>query len=301
MIERKNLFKTKNVFQCVHDVHRHFKSAMSPHHILIEKNCFPDGCIYFQWKCRLLAKQKKCFRNFEKVGKKCFNCKYFYEEKIHQYPEIMVSKENYTIFQENFADFVEWLNQLQKQRILAEGKVKSIKPDLTISNIKTRNRINLRGFLVEFSCGYLDNQFFDDPFYLSISSLTQNKLKIRKDDNLEFEANLSLDRGRLKLYKSGKFHFIERGAHHPPNRGDLLVALSTATIQPGQPLKCMRCSKGILSDLHGSTSGPRRAIVCVLGIPDYQLCTYVEPEQNPDNTDTCANPKWKNLKCNQIL
>ena len=301
MAERKNYFKTQNVFQCVHDVHKNFKSAMSPHHVLIEKNCFPDGCIYFQWKCRLLAKQKKCFRNFERVGKKCFNCKYFYEEKIHQYPEVLLSQENFSVFCENFDDFIDWLNDLQKRRVLAEGKIHSIKPELTIAYSRYRSMINLRGFLVKFSSGYLDNQFFDDSFYLSISWLTQNKLKLRKNDNLEFEANLSLDRGRLKLFKSGKFHFVERGNGHPPNRSHLLVALNTASVQKGQPEKCLRCSKGILSDIIDSTTSPQRGMVCLLGMPDHRLCNYIERDEFPENSDTCANPKWKSLSCNHTL
>ena len=68
----------------------------------------------------------------------------------------------------------------------------------------------------------IDNSPFDDPFYLSISSLTQNKIKLRKDDLLEFEANLFLDRGRLVFRKSGKFYFTERGSDPAPNKSDLL-------------------------------------------------------------------------------
>ena len=64
----------------------------------------------------------------------------------------------------------------------------------------------------------IDNSPFDDPFYLSISSLTQNKIKLRKDDLLEFEANLFLDRGRLVFRKSGKFYFTERGSDPAPDQ-----------------------------------------------------------------------------------
>ena len=296
----QNLFKRAGTFKCVHDIHRHFRSEMSPYHVLVQKNCYPDGCVYFQWKCRLLAKQKTCFRNFEKVGRNCFNCRYFYEEKVHQYPEPMISDDEYAKFTEEFDEFVEWMQTLQHKRVLCEGIVSSIKPDLAIEPGSNRNKIVLRGFLVSFNSGYLDNQLFEDSFYLSISALTQNKLRIRSGDNIEFEANLILDRGRLKFIKSGRFNFFERGTTFAPQKGELLIALNTSTVQHGQPAKCLGCSKGILADKYNLDSGPNREIVCLLGMPDYRLCTYVEDDkQQPD--DTCANPKWNSINCSYTL
>ncbi len=209
--EKKNLFKDIDKFRCVHEVHRHFKSQMSAYHILIEKNCFPNGCMYFQWKCRLLAKQRKCFRNFKNVGKECFNCKYFYEDKIHQYPEFIDSDVSLADFELEFDEFVEWIHQLKNKRVLCEGRITSIRPDLSVNFKQNSYNITLGGFLIHFSSGYIDNIPFDDPFYLSVSSLTQNKIRFRKDDVLEFEASLFLDKGRFVFRKSGKFHFIERG------------------------------------------------------------------------------------------
>jgi hypothetical protein len=299
--EQKNLFKSLEKFRCVHDVHRHFKSQMSVHHILMEKNCYPDGCIYFQWRCRLLAKQKKCFRNFEKVGKKCFNCKHFYEEKIHQYPEFINNDETFQTFLQNFDAFLEWINHLNSIRVLCEGRITSIKPNLIIEYLAIKSRVHMNGFLVSFSSGYIDNTPFEDAFYLSISSITQNKIKLRKDDLLEFEASLVLDKGRFLFNKSGKFHFLERGAGQILNKSNLLASLESATVQLGQPKKCLSCSKGVLADHSFKASGPNRSVVCLQGLPDYQLCTYLDESDKHVADDSCANPEWDGMKCNYTI
>lgn len=299
--EKKNLFKSIDKFRCVHDVHRHFKSQMSAYHILIEKECYPNGCVYFQWKCRLLAKQKKCFRKFKKVGKECFNCKYFYEEKIHQYPEFINSDEKFAAFRLKFEDYLEWINQIKIKRVLCEGRISAIRPDLSVRRHQNTNHISHRGFLITFLSGYIDNIPFDDPFYLSISSLTQNKIKLRKDDLLEFEANLFLDRGRLIFRKSGKFYFTERGSDPAPNKSDLLVTLNTATVQVGQPAKCINCSKGILADNHIGGPGSNRSIVCLLGFIDYHLCTFLDDKSDRESNDLCMNPEWQGKHCNYTI
>lgn len=297
----QNLFKKTSTFKCVHDVHRHFKSEMSPYHVLVAKNCYPDGCVYFQWKCRLLAKQKSCFRNFKKVGRKCFNCKYFYEEKVHQYPEPMLTESEYAEFVDDFDEFFDWIQSLQKKRVLCEGTVTSVRPDLNVEVYNNHPKIILRGYLIGFQFGFIDNIHFEDSFYLRISTLSQNKLQIRSGDNIEFEATLILDRGRLKFVRPGRFQFFERGTAEPPKKSDSLVALNSATIQNGQPEKCLGCSKGILADLNGPEAGPRRTIVCLMGMPDYQLCNYTTPQDQSLNNEICANPKWKNGHCNYTL
>jgi hypothetical protein len=231
------------------------------------------------------------------VGKKCFNCKHFYEEKIHQYPEFINNGESYTDFVQKFDDFIEWLDHLKTIRVLCEGRIASIKPNLSIDNYDNKQRVHAHGFLITFFTGYIDNVPFADPFYLSISSLTQNKIKLRKDDLLEFEANLTIDNGRLIFIKSGKFHFIERGLEKAPDRGKILAMVNSATIQQDQPSKCVSCSQGVLTDHKRKSSGRNRSIICLQGIPDYRICTYQDHTFNDDSNDACANPDWNGKKC----
>jgi len=300
-ITKKNLYKQTHTFRCVHDVHRHFKSEMSPFYILSEKQCFPDGCIYFQWKCRLLAKQRVCFRGFSHVGKNCFNCKYFYEEKQHQYPELITQDEENTKFIDLFFEFEEWINDLQSKRVPCEGIVTGITPDLFLKKQGSRQSIRATGFLIRFEEGYIDNQLFEDPFYLSISALSQNKLLLRNGDNIEFDASLIIDRGRFRFIKPGRFQFYERGDEKPLRKSDVLVALQTYTIQENQPEKCMDCASGMLVDVENSNNGSSRTIVCLQGIVDYRYCTISVEIINSSNGDTCINSTWKGKKCHHVL
>lgn len=298
---KKNLYKQSHVFRCVHDAHRHFKSEMSPFYILSEKQCFPDGCVYFYWKCRLLAKKKTCFRGFSHVGNKCFNCKYFYEDKQHQYPELIAGNENNSSFLDAFSDFEEWINNLQSKRVACEGKVAGISPDLSLKQQGNHRQISAHGFLVRFEEGFIDDMLFEDSFYLSLSAISQNKLLLRKGDNLEFEASLIIDRGRFKFIKSGRFQFYERGDEKPLRKNDVLVDLQTYTIQENQPGKCMDCTYGLLVDVDNHKNGPSRATVCLQGIADYRYCTVAVRTSDSDDSDSCINTSWGKNNCHHVL
>ncbi len=302
MIEAKqNLYKISGVFRCTHDVHRHFKSELSPFYILREKNCYPDGCVYFNWKCRLLAKQKTCFRGFSYVGRKCFNCRYFYEDKQHHFPEFLGSGEEYHSFNERFEEFEVWVEDLKKRRVSVEGIIAHVVPALSLRLAGSHYRLDTNGFLIRFDEGYIDNSLFSDNYYLSISALTQNKMLFRKGDSLEFEANLSIDRGRFKFMKPGRIQFFDRGHDIPLRKADVLVAAKTFTIQENQPEKCLRCEHGVLVDLINSHNGPSRSVVCLKGIANYNLCTLNIDSPESGNNDTCINIEWKGKRCHHVL
>jgi hypothetical protein len=274
---------------------------MSPFYILSEKQCFPDGCVYFHWKCRLLAKKKTCFRGFSHVGKKCHNCKYFYEEKRHQYPELIAKNEENAEFIDMFFEFEEWINNLQSKRVACEGVVAGISPGLSLKQQGNRQSIYAAGFLIRFEEGYIDNLLFEDPFYLSISAMSQNKLLIRKGDNVEFDASLIIDRGRFRFIKPGRFQFYERGNEKPLRKNDILVALQTYTIQENQPGKCMDCASGILVDVENSNNGSSRALVCIQGVADYRYCALALKISDSKISETCINSTWKGKKCHHVL
>ena len=92
----KNQYKRTDIFRCVHDVHQKFQNRISVYHILKEKQCYPQGCFYFRWRCKQLNKKNKCYRGFFHVGRKCFGCRDFYDEKIPltKAVEIMVELSN---------------------------------------------------------------------------------------------------------------------------------------------------------------------------------------------------------------
>jgi hypothetical protein len=224
------------------------------------------------------------------VGKECFNCRYFYEEKIHQYPEVL--PESSDVFFDEYDEFEDWVKYLQQKRILCEGRVSSVRPDVILN----ANRLILKGFLVRFDEGYLNDDFFADPFYLSISALTQNKLRFCSGDKVEFEATLTLDRGRFKFIKSGKIYFFERSRKRAINRSEALTSINSATIQEGQPLKCKQCQHGLLVDCEENKSGPRRVILCSVGQNDYRNCTLYTKIDEELVVDSCAA-----LSCHHTL
>lgn len=299
-IIKKNLYKQADIFKCVHDAHLHFKAQMSPYHILIEKKCYPHGCVYYRWKCKLLAKQYKCFRNFTRVGRGCSNCRYFYEEKIHQYPEFQEAPSKSTEFLQQFEEFNEWVQQLKNKRVPCEGAVIEVKPDFVLKKEGINYRLILPGYLVCFREGFIDNQCFEDMFYLSISTLTQKKLLFRKDDILEFEARLILDRGRFKFIKSGSFHFQQRGEIHAIPNLDTLT-YKNFSIHMDQPAPCLNCQHGALVDIETSDPGPRRTVLCLQGIPEYKDCPIYALQSIAEHSDRCANSGWNDFKCRQLL
>ena len=311
MIEpKRNLYKAPDIFRCRHDVHRPFKSAMSPFHILQQKQCYPHGCVTFIWKCRLLAKHKKCFRGFEHVGRKCFNCRYFYEEKQHQYPEFRQNGQSAEEFMAAFAEFEDWVHDLQQRRVLAEGTIRAVTPQLFFIPHKEGQNLQARGFLARFDQGYIDNQPFEDPFYLSLSPLSQNQLQLRPDDQVEFEAQLHIDRGRFKFHKGGRFHFMQRGQQQALRKADITVALQTYTIQDGQPGKCLSCAHGVLAERivdaparsdKKDKNGPTRLLICLQGVRDYKDCIMHLPA-NGSGSDRCANTNWDGTQnCHHVL
>lgn len=301
LIEKKNLYKQAHTFRCVHDAHRRFNSEMSPFYILSEKECFPHGCVYFHWKCRLLAKKKKCFRGFSTVGRNCFNCKHFYEEKQHQFPEFVKNGQSHAEFMQAFEEFEEWINDLQSKRVPVEGTVAAVMPDLSLRKNGKHSQLAMKGFIIRFDQGFVDNQLFADPFYLAFSAMSQNKLLIREGDEIEFDAGLLIDRGRFKFIRPGRFQFYQRGEGKALRKYDVLVALKTYTIQENQPAKCIRCTHGQLTDVEGTNNGPSRAMVCLQGIADYRYCTVSVETTESTGPDSCINNNWGKKNCSHVL
>jgi hypothetical protein len=298
---KQNLYKLAGIFKCTHDVHRHFNSELSPYYILSEKGCFPYGCVYFNWKCRLLAKKRTCFRGFKYVGRKCFNCRYFYEEKLHQYPEYVNTQEEYSDFKDKYDDFELWVNELLHKRVHVEGEIDDVFPALSLRLSGSYHYLEAKGFLIRFFQGYFDNYLFSDIFYLSVSAISQNKLQFRRGDTIEFDASLRMDRGRFKFFKPGKIQFYNRGNDQALKQADVLVSIKNYTIQKDQPQKCLHCEFGALVDITNAGNGPSRAVVCRKGIADHNTCILNLNSLDLKKNDTCVNADWQVKKCHHVI
>jgi hypothetical protein len=185
--------------------------------------------------------------------------------------------------------------------VVCEGTIAGISPNLSLKQYGNQRKMSAHGFLIRFEEGFIDNHLLADPFYLSISAMTQNNLLLREGDNVEFEASLTIDRGRLKFIKSGRFQFYERGIEKPLRKNDVLVALETYTIQENQPNKCLDCAHGTLVDVENSNHGPSRAMVCLQGAADFRYCALAVKINDSENGETCINSTWKGKKCHHVL
>jgi len=235
------------------------------------------------------------------VGKKCFNCKHFYEEKQHYFPQYIYTKKDSSQFTEEFEAFQAWIDRIKHQRVLCEGTVAAVLPDLKVKKTNLGDQFHLHGFLIRFNDGFIDNLCFSDAFYLSVSTLSQNKLAFRISDQVEFEANLTVDRGRFRFVKPGRFQFYQRGSEKPLSRADILVSLKTYSLQKGQPVKCLRCDYGILADIESAPWGPSRVLVCQQGVQDHISCVQQMLVNKDPDENNCVNPDWGKKNCHHVL
>ena len=112
----RNCYKREDVFVCRHDMHRGFDYRVSAHHVLREKNCYPHGCVDFLWKCKLLDKGGTCPKGYRHVGNNCTECRHYDEEKIHRYPELLISAMEYRAYQRECRRFDDWLDTHEGSR-----------------------------------------------------------------------------------------------------------------------------------------------------------------------------------------
>lgn len=274
----KNLYKNMSVFRCVHESHKGFQNSMSVYHILKKKRCFPEGCVYFKWHCRLMKKGNKCYRGYDFVGKNCFGCRYFYEEKIHNFSELQIGEGEYEQFLKEFHDFEEWIEDHRNRELEIHGQVDGVKPRFSKRIYRNGEGIAFRGFMLIFREVYLNRTHLKDPAYALVSNKTYHSLKFGRGDVLTARATLTLERGRFILKKLHRFDIEKRG--EPPlwTESKARVARETATHIAGQPEGCIQCPYGALIDVEDLRRREKRSyrqLYCLQGMADYRGCHHL--------------------------
>lgn len=278
-----NQHKREDVFRCGHSSHFKFQNNVSVYHVLKERRCFPQGCIYFQWKCQVLNKGNGCPKKYKHVGKSCFSCKYYYEEKHCYQPEVLLSESEFVIFKRELEDYDHWLDQLLGKKVAVRGVINSIKPHLRKNILHKKEQMSFLGFLASFSSGYIDRIFFDDYFYLNLSPRTQERFSLSPSDKIDFWARLKTDRGRIVFYSPKEIEVVSKDLEEKLpddlkwDLSQILVARKTGTEFDVQPEKCFACDKGILLDISEEDSrGKRnyRHIFCLQGTKNPESCLY---------------------------
>lgn len=284
-----NPYKRLDVFCCKYDAHSKFDHKVSVYHVLRVKNCYPQGCLYFKWRCQLLNKGKACTKGFKHVGKRCFGCKYFYDEKVNNQPQLLLTPEEYREFLEELEEFEDWLESIKGRKLDAWGVIKSVKPRLTKIINKDKSILTLEGYLLHFNEAYLDRLHWEDHCYAVIYADQQQRYQFAPGDDLEFTCYVKIDQGRLILEKIRSVDFRYKSQATTWNNSKALAVKGNITFFENQPLKCLHCEKGVLVDVVDKSQANwsrRRELYCLESFPNPDLCHY-QAEKLLDAVDEC--------------
>ncbi|MBN2365441.1 MAG: hypothetical protein JXL67_04710 [Calditrichaeota bacterium] len=257
-----------------------------------EKSCFPEGCIYFRWKCRQLNKKNSCHRGYSHVGRKCYGCRDFYEEKIHNYPELQISEEEYAAFLKEFEEFEDWLAEKEYKQIEFAGTVRAVKPHFVQKVFPKTSFLSFRGYIVVLDNAFTDREHFEDPLYMLLSQRYYQDLRIGAGARIEGFAHIKADHGRIILYRSRGIEVLSCGGEPAWNDQSIQMARETATEFSEHPEKCVQCEFGALVDVDYQKdhhTSARRKLFCLKGISDYRDC-YVRAEYCGLDHEADASP-----------
>ena len=276
----RNAYKRMNIFKCVHEAHAGFESQMSVHHIMNEKGCFPHGCFYFRWECKLMKQGKPCYRGYNFMGKNCHGCRHFYEEKVHNRSELQISETEYQEFQRELVEFEDWLEEHRGKEWEIHGKIDGVKPLFNKRVYGKGESFVFRGFLLIFKELFIERERIEDHVYIRLSPKTYASLKFGAGDVITARATLDMDRGRLVMHRLRRIDIEQRGEAPLWNESKALVARETATHIPLQPEGCIQCPFGSLIDVEDRSakhSRRYRELYCLKGMKDHRKChDYVQ-------------------------
>jgi len=271
-----NQYRRRDVFRCRHESHRHFNSAVSVYHVLKVKQCHPDGCIWFQWRCRMLGKGAPCPRKYKHVGRACASCPHFYDIKIMRRPEVMISDQAFAQFTRDLRAFETWIRDHQGTRIACSGTVNSVKPRYRLRRRGAATAVVFEGFLLNFRGAFLDTDRFEDFVYLPLTVAQQRRFRIGRGDALHCTGTLVVRDGLIVLEHIRAVEIPQRGEPCFWNESRARVAQRSGRVLPFQAAQCYACDKGILlevTDEDGCSRG-RRTMFCLEGIADPDWCWY---------------------------
>lgn len=275
----RNEFKRMDVFRCRHDSHERFEYKVSAFHILERKGCFPSGCVYFRWRCKLMEKGKACYRGYSHVGRLCQGCQYFFEDKINNRPEIRATGEEYGAWYERYKDFAEWVEKMQNRPVEVLAQVSAVKPRFQRFIFPKASELHLHGFQISFSEAFVGMDHLDDDSYAIIGRRTQDRLQLAAGMKLEFRATFTLHRGRVLFVNPHRIEIVEPAEEAAEwNSSKALVARTVATGFQWQPAKCLKCKFGVLADVEDRRQPEtieRRQLYCLQGMPHPDMCTLV--------------------------
>jgi hypothetical protein len=271
-----NQYKRHDIFRCTHDSHSHFNHAVSVYHVLKVKQCFPDGCTYFRWKCRNLNKGISCPKKYRHVGRLCFSCRSFYDVKEINRPEMIVPHAQFEQFQGEFKEFENWLEQHAGRQVDFSGSISSVKPEYLLRKVKKSAHVILKGFLLTFNNCSINKIRFNDIIYAPVSISMQNRCNFTFGDVVFCSGYFTVNNGMIILRKIRSIETLEKKSSACWTESQARVMQRTGTILPYQSAKCHACENGtLLHVFHDGDSLPQsRALFCLEGVSDPELCSF---------------------------
>ena len=270
-----NPYKRLDVFRCNQEAHARFGGCVSVYHVLKEKQCYPQGCIYFKWHCALLEKGSPCIHRYQRTGKKCRGCTYFIEEKVHLQPERLLDEAAYDRFLEELEDFETWLEDNRFRRLNIAGRIHCVKPWYQQEVQASERHTRLRGYLIVFKNGYIGNRWFKDTLYIRVLDHLMNRYRFVYKMKIEMRGEIRENRGRIIVNRPGQIEIVKPGWGRPWTRDRALVAIKTSTKLDIQPDQCLACRWGALIDIVDRQEYEEkryRNLYCLKSIQDWQGC-----------------------------
>jgi len=230
------------------------------------------------------------------VGRLCFGCKFFVDEKINHRPKVALKGGDFEAFRQELREFESWLEGLRGREVNYSGTIFSVKPRLTID--PSRNwRPSFRGFLIVFDEGFVNMVQLTDFCYVRVSGRVQERYRFRSGDRVDFFARFTEDRGRIVLTRINRIEIDHRAEGFWWNENRARVALRTGTILERQPEKCLNCDRGCLIDVRsngGIDTRINRRLFCLEGVRDPWLCPHVKIRR--EMWDECGIREHGSLK-----
>lgn len=183
------------------------------------------------------------------MGKDCFTCKYYYEEKICRKPEALVDPETLKKFLDDLKDYEYWLSTVEGKRISFSGTVTTVYPSFVMTIDNHRSSVRMNGFLITFARGYIGYDLFDDAIYLHIGKKFLAKWQTVPGDELEFKAEFTCDRGRVILFRPTEVEIVKNEGKPVINYSKALVGKITGAIVKDDIGNCQKCPFGALLDV----------------------------------------------------
>jgi len=285
-----NPYKRQDVFKCKSSGHAKFENRVSVYHVLRVKNCYPQGCIYFLWRCHLLNKGKSCIKGFKHVGRKCFGCRHYFDEKIHNQPLLLLSEDDYNYFLDELDEFEDWLESINNRYLDFQGTIKTVKPAFTKIIHHQGSHLKLNGYFIHFDETFIDTVHWEDHCYALIYPDQQERFQFAAGDKIEFRAKVELKEGRLVFQKLNNIEFLDRSGNLTWSQSQALVVKHTTISFTPQPTKCLHCDQGVLVDVIDK-SRPQwersRELFCLESFPGPDVCYYAVEKKLVEEINQC--------------